>query len=68
MRDVITIVLGAVTIILILGSGAFFEAARREFLTGRIRRTLCSGAAAFLTFVVALVFAYLCWATGTRLI
>ena len=67
MRDVITIVLGAVAIILILGSGAFFEAARREFLTGRIRRTLCGGAAAFLTFVVARVFAYLCWATGTRL-
>ena len=32
------------------------------------KRTLCWSAAAFLTFVVALVFAYLCWATGTRLI
>ena len=68
MRDVITIVLGVVAIILLLGSGAFLEAARREFLTGGIKRTICWGAAAFLTFVVALVFTYLCWATGSGLI
>ena len=37
MRDVITIVLGIVAIILLLGSGAFLEAARREFLTGGIK-------------------------------